>query len=97
MRIIAKKKLKAFWLKHPDSEQALKSWHAIASRADWASPQQLKNHFPKASIIGDNRAVFDIVGGSYRLIVKFNYPYRIGYVRFIGKHSEYDSIDSERI
>lgn len=97
MRIIDRKKLKAFWLKHPDSEQAIKSWHAIAARADWASPQQIKNHFSKASIIGDNRAVFDIVGGSYRLIVKFNYPYRIGYVRFIGTHAEYDSIDSERI
>lgn len=97
MRIIAKKRLRDFWQKHADSEQALKSWHIIAANADWAKPQGVKRHFPKASIIGDNRVVFDIVGGSYRLVVKFNYAYRIGYIRFIGTHKEYDAIDSERI
>ena len=97
MRIIAKKKLREFWQAHADSEQALKSWHSIAVKADWATPQEIKNHFPKVSVIGDNRAVFDIVGGSYRLVVKFNYPYRIGYIRFIGTHTEYDAIDSEEV
>tara|TARA_R110002073_G_scaffold44220_2_gene122798 strand:- start:705 stop:998 length:294 start_codon:yes stop_codon:yes gene_type:complete len=97
MRIIARKKLKDFWLRHPSCEQALKSWHAIAVKADWDKPQDIKNHFPKASIIGDNRAIFDIVGGSYRLIVKFNYAYKIGYIRITGTHKEYDSIDSEEI
>ncbi|MEX0964342.1 MAG: type II toxin-antitoxin system HigB family toxin [Pseudohongiellaceae bacterium] len=97
MRIIAKKKLRDFWVVHPDSEQALKSWYAIAVGAEWDSPQDIKNHFSKVSILSDNRAVFDIVGGSYRLIVKFNYAYRIGYVRFIGTHNDYDSTDAETI
>ncbi|MBL4573850.1 MAG: type II toxin-antitoxin system HigB family toxin [Gammaproteobacteria bacterium] len=97
MRINAKKRLRDFWEKHADSEQALKSWHIIAVKADWATPQDVKRHFPKASIIGDNRVVFDIVGGSYRLVVKFNYAYRIGYIRFIGTHKEYDGTYLERI
>ena len=97
MRIIAKKKLRDFWQKHADSEQALKSWHIIALNADWATPQSVKSHFPRASIIGDNRVIFDIVGGSYRLVVKFNYAYGIGYIRFVGTHKEYDGINSERI
>ena len=97
MRIIAKRTLREFWEVHPDSEQALKSWHFIAAGAVWSTPQDVKNHFAKASIIGDNRVVFDICGGSYRLIVKFNYSYGIGYVRFIGTHAEYDKIDAEGI
>jgi len=97
MRIVAKKRLREFWQKHADSEQALKSWHIIAVNADWATPQDVKRQFPKASIIGDNRVVFDIVGGSYRLVVKFNYAYRIGYIRFIGTHREYEEINSARI
>ena len=97
MRIVAKKRLREFWQKHADSEQALKSWHIIAVNADWATPQDVKRQFPKASIIGDNRVVFDIVGGSYRLVVKFNYAYRIGYICFIGTHREYEEINSARI
>ena len=31
------------------------------------------------------------------MVVKFNYPYRIGYIRFIGTHAEYNNIDSEKI
>lgn len=97
MRIIAKKQLREFWLAHADSEQSLKSWYSIAAKADWAAPQEIKNNFPKASVIGDNRVVFDIVGGSYRLVVKFNYSYRIGYIRFIGTHSECDAVDVEKV
>ena len=75
----------------------MKSWFAIATKANWATPQDVKLRFPKVSILGDNRAVFNIAGGSYRLVVKFNYPYRIGYIRFIGTHEEYDGINSEEI
>jgi len=39
--------------------------------------------------------VFNIAGNKYRLIVKFNYPYRVGYVRFVGTQKQYDEIDAE--
>ena len=53
--------------------------------------------YRNASVVGHNRIVFNIAGNKYRLIVKFNYPYRIGYVRFIGTHAEYDRIDAEEV
>ncbi len=99
MRIIARRTIKEFWEDpaYADSEQALKSWFAIAKSAKWATPQDIKNQFANASIIGDKRVVFNISGNKYRLIVKFNYPYRIGYIRFIGTHRQYDLIDAESI
>lgn len=99
MRIIARKKIREFWgtPDHSDSEQPLKSWYAIATRADWASPQDVKNQFAGASVIAGNRIVFNISGNKYRLVVKFNYPYRIGYIRFIGAHKQYELIDVESI
>lgn len=99
MRIIARSAIRAFW-EHPeysDSEQALKAWYAVVVKADWSKPQDIKNQFRHASIIGDNRVVFNIAGNKYRLVVKFNYPYRIAFIRFVGTHRQYDQIDAERI
>jgi mRNA interferase HigB len=53
--------------------------------------------YRNASVIGDNRIVFNIRGNKYRLIVKFNYALRIGYIRFVGTHAAYDRIDAERV
>ena len=58
---------------------------------------QVKEQFRQTSFIGNNRCVFNIAGNKYRLIVKFNYPLQIGFIRFIGTHNEYDRIDAESI
>jgi len=99
LRIIKIKTLRVFWSdpEFSDSEEPLKSWYAIAKSADWAKPQDVKNQFGNASIVKDNRVVFNIAGNKYRLIVKFNYPYKVGYIRFIGTHKQYDAIDAEKI
>lgn len=99
MRIIALKTIRDFWENplYRDSEQPLKSWYAKAKRADWGSPQSIKDQFGNASIIGNNRVVFNIAGNKYRLIVWFNYPYRLGYIRFVGTHSHYNNVNAEMI
>ena len=99
MRIIALKTIRSFWgnSAYRDSEQALKAWYAIAKRADWVSPQNIKEQFCNASFLGNNRVVFNIAGNKYRLVVRFNYPYRVGYIRFIGTHAQYDAINAENI
>lgn len=53
--------------------------------------------YRNASVIGDNRIVFNIAGNKYRLIVKFNYEFGIAYIRFIGSHRTYDKIDAENV
>lgn len=93
MRIIARKSLMDFSVRHPNAKGHLESWWLLVKKADWATPQAIKNELPKTSIVANNRVVFDICGGSYRLVVKFNYAYRIGYIRFIGTHNDYDKID----
>jgi mRNA interferase HigB len=93
MRIIAKSTLRDYWEKHVNCRKELENWHSIASKAEWRSPRDIKAIFPKASIVGNNRVVFDIAGGNYRLVVKFAYRLQVGYIRFIGTHQEYDKID----
>ncbi|SNS43089.1 mRNA interferase HigB [Ekhidna lutea] len=97
MRVVAKKILREFWDKHEDAEQALKTWYKEASKANWESPNDIKNQYIKASILKNNRVVFNICGNSYRLIVKINYDRSWVFIRFIGTHSEYDNVDAENI
>ncbi|MEO6583314.1 MAG: type II toxin-antitoxin system HigB family toxin [Ferruginibacter sp.] len=95
MRIIAKKRLRAFWGKHNDCEQQLKAWFLEASKAKWTTPNEIKTEYPSASIVGKNRIVFNIKGNSYRLIVKINFDYQVVWIRFIGTHSEYDKVNAK--
>ena len=97
MRVIAKKTLREFWERNPNAETQLRAWYKEAQTAEWATPADVKTVYPKASIIGDNRVVFNIRGGNYRLVVKMNYQYRTVYIRFIGTHADYDRIDAEGV
>ena len=99
LRVFSLSTLRIFWLesKHADSEQPLRAWYAIARRANWATPHDIKQDFGHARFVGGNRVVFNIAGNKYRLVVRFNYPYRVAYIRFVGTHKQYDSIDVEKI
>jgi len=97
LRIIAKKTLRDFWIKHPDSEQQLLSWFRETEKAGWKSPKAVKKEYPSASILANNRVVFNIKGNHYRLVVRINYDYQIIWIRFVGTHAEYDKIDATKI
>lgn len=47
--------------------------------------------------IKNGRAVFNVAGNAYRIVVWINYPYRVVYIRFVGTHRMYDAIDAQTI
>lgn len=83
--------------KHNDCEQQLKAWFQETSKAEWTNPKEIKAEYPSASIVGNDRVVFNIKGNSYRLIVKINFDYQMVWVRFIGTHAKYDKINAKTI
>src|SRR3546814_807533 len=100
MRIVALSTLKAFWERDPeyaDAEDQVLAWYRICKGADWAIPSDVKAAFGSASILKDGRAVFNIAGNKYRLVVWVNYSYKVVYVRFIGTHAQYDAVDAQTI
>ena len=93
MRIISRKTLREFWAHHADAEQSLKAWYANVKRADWKTPSDVKATYRNASFVENNRVVFNIKGNSYRLVAAINYQYGIIYIRFVGTHQAYDTIN----
>jgi mRNA interferase HigB len=95
MHVISIKKLREFWGRFPDSEEALKTWYAEAEAASWGNPADIKAKFRSASILKGSRVVFNICGNKYRLVVRVLYPFFTVHIRFVGTHKEYDAIDAE--
>jgi mRNA interferase HigB len=97
MRIVSRKKLREFWEHSPGTRASLESWFADVKQADWENPNDIKSVYRNASFIANNRVVFNIKGNKYRVIVSIQYTYHIVFIRFVGTHKEYDSIDAATI
>ncbi|MDU1347222.1 MAG: type II toxin-antitoxin system HigB family toxin [Eikenella corrodens] len=97
MKIIAISTLREFWSIHPDAEQSLKAWYTEAKNADWRTMHDIKKMFASASVLKNNRVVFNIKGNRYRLIASVWFKAGYLYIKFIGTHAEYDTIDAETV
>ena len=86
-----------FWKRHPNAEGPLLAWYREVEQEDWDTPAKMKAKYRNASIVSGNRVVFNIKGNDYRLVVKISYAHRIVYVRFVGTHAEYDTVDVEEV
>ncbi len=98
MQIISRRTLRLFWERHPQAETSLRVWYAIADRASWTTPADVKRQFgTTVDFVADNRIVFDISGNKYRLVVHISYRFKRVLVKFVGTHAEYDRIDPETV
>ncbi|WP_439257865.1 type II toxin-antitoxin system HigB family toxin [Lonepinella sp. BR2271] len=97
MRIIATSTLVSYWQKHPDTEQPLKAWITEVKRANWQDLHEIKAQYRTVSILKNRRAVFNIKGNQYRLIVAIAFQLGLVYIKFIGTHAEYDKINADNV
>jgi mRNA interferase HigB len=98
MNVIARKALKSFWEQYPHAETPLGTWYEIVSKGNWGGPADLKKAFgANVDFIGDNRAIFDIGGNKYRLVVHFSYKFKTALIKFVGTHEEYNDVDAETV
>ena len=97
MVIIYLGKLIEFSKKHANSRKSLTAWKMVVEKTSWKTKQDVLADFPKAKMIKNNRARFEIVHNTYRLIAHIYYEDQIVEIRFIGTHNEYDRIDPETV
>ncbi len=99
MRVIARRTLVQFAESlrgnrdHKAVKAALEAWFHEAQAAKWTSPADVKRSYGNASIVGEDRVVFNIKGNDYRLVVAVNYQRQTVFIKWLGTHRQYDEID----
>jgi len=97
MRVIAHRAIVEYGKQHANAKTALDSWYKTTKAAKWRGFLDIKNTFNSVDFVGNQRYVFNIKGDDYRLVGKILFIQQIIYIRFIGTHGEYDSIDCSTI
>lgn len=94
MLVIGEAMFHEFLRSHSDAQKSLESWAFTVKNENWDTPVALKERFPNVRVIGRGRAIFNIKGNNYRLVVAINYRKKIVQIRFVGTHAEYDRINA---
>ncbi len=97
MLIVCLEKLNVFAKNHANARKSLVVWKMVVEQTGWKKKQDGLTDFPNAKMIKNNRARFEIVHNTYRLIAQIDYGDGIVEIRFIGTHNKYDKIDPETI
>ncbi|TLV02257.1 type II toxin-antitoxin system HigB family toxin [Dyadobacter luticola] len=95
--IIARKTLLAYCMLYPQASNALREWYKEMTDAEFGSFHDLKSVYPNASLVGDNRVVFNIMGNHYRLVVRMVFEYKSIQIKWFGTHAEYDKVDVKTV
>lgn len=97
MNIYNKSKLIEFYTKHANTKDALEKWYHDVNALIWKKPNDIIRDFKTARTIKNDRAIFEINGNDYRLVVEVQYQKGWVFVKFIGSHAQYDKVDAETI
>jgi mRNA interferase HigB len=97
MKILVKKTILFYTEKYPIAKTQLLIWYIEFSKLDFQNFNELKRVYGNASIVNNERVVFNIKGNDFRLIVSINFLQTACYVIWFGTHKEYDKINVETI
>lgn len=97
MNIISRNTIIYYTEKYPKAKNQILTWYNEIVKKDFANFNELKEVYGNASLVNNQRVVFNIKGNEYRLIVSFNFRKAAGYTIWFGTHKEYDKINVETI
>ncbi len=93
MKVLVKRTIHYYINKYPLAEKPLFMWEAEFSKLEFHSFNDLKRIYGNASIVKNNRVVFNIKANDFRLLVSVNFKQQACYVIWFGTHKEYDKIN----
>lgn len=103
MRIIARRTLREFvearrgYKDYTGLKGALDAWFNEVKKARWSSAADIRRSHATASIVSADRVVFNIKGNDYRLVVAIDFEKSIVWIKWIGRHRDYDKINVKEV
>ncbi|MBS1496728.1 MAG: type II toxin-antitoxin system HigB family toxin [Bacteroidetes bacterium] len=91
--IINRKNLLHYCEKYPLAATALQEWYYELLNSRFKNFNELKLVYGNASLVADDRVIFNIMGNRYRLIVRIVFDFKAIQIKWFGTHAEYDKID----
>jgi len=91
--IITRRTLLEYCIKYPDARVGLQEWYHGLLKHDFKNFNELKKIYGSASLVGDDRVVFNIMGNNYRLVVRIVFEFKTVQIKWFGSHPEYDKIN----
>ena len=92
MHIITRTRRTEFARTHTDADGPLRDWTRVMRRKRYRQHLELKRDFSTVDLMGRRKAVFNIGGNKYRLVVDMRYDLGRIYIRHIVSHAEYDRL-----
>ena len=87
--MVGRERLEKFAGKHADARPQIDAWLCEVEEAKWRTTNDIKAQFPSASLLPENRVVFNLKGNKYRLDTKVGCEGQVVLVMRIGTHAEY--------
>lgn len=89
LNVINKPNLVRLAQRYPATASHVEAWYRAARRAEWRELHEVRKEFPSADQVG-NVLIFNVLGGSYRLIVRVSWASQRVFVKALLTHKEYD-------
>jgi mRNA interferase HigB len=89
VNVVSRKKLIAFWLKHPEATEVLAVWYRALQKSNPQHFAELKNLFNTVDL-AFGYTIFDVGGNKFRVIVIVDYEYSFAKIRHVLTHEEYN-------
>jgi mRNA interferase HigB len=97
MNIIARRSILYYIDKYPKAKNALLTWYSEFLKQEFYNFNELKEVYGNASIVANNRVIFNIKGNDFRLVASVNFKQLAAYVIWFGTHKEYNTMNPETI
>lgn len=99
MRVVSHRKLKEFFETpgNQESKVSLERWYEMVEDAEWNNFADMREDFPSVDYVGNQHYVFNISGNKFRLVVVVKFVMGYVFVRWVGRHKDYEKIDCKNI
>ena len=92
MIIVNEEMIDDFLARYRSAEPVFVRWKSRVLGSSWNSPLDAIQKMPGVRSLGQNRLLFNIGGGDYRLLADVDYALQQLTIQFVVTHSQYDRI-----